>query len=344
MSGSNREDFSPIVRLTLGQRVNYLCSNPACHEFTSGPHSDDDKPLLRGIAAHICAASPGGPRYDSAQTTEERKSITNGIWLCDRHAREVDNDPERFPAPLLREWKESTESFVAGGNPAPCLPQVCWRTIQGHRLILGRPITAANQHLYRDHELVIENPSRLELRDVLIRIQFPENLFEFACGPDLPFSTSISVRVPQVTVTSIPFDGPDGPGTPWNLVPHDPATPRPIRQLDMMSVTISRLPALQRIELTFVSVPSPNPDTLEAMIEKNLEKRYWYCIRGSFAFDWNKEVRHLNTWTHLKYDPQTRRALSSATLDSIPEGNHVHRGGGFFGGPEIAGAVSKLSG
>ena len=27
-----------------------------------------------GVAAHICAAAPGGPRYDSAMTEEERKS------------------------------------------------------------------------------------------------------------------------------------------------------------------------------------------------------------------------------------------------------------------------------
>lgn len=120
MSGaSQRDEFTQKVKTTVAQRVNYLCSNPSCHEFTSGPHSDDDKPLILGIAAHICAASPGGPRYDVAQTPEERSSAANGIWLCNRHAREIDADQACFPAPLLRTWKARTEAFVAGVNPPP---------------------------------------------------------------------------------------------------------------------------------------------------------------------------------------------------------------------------------
>jgi ribosomal protein L37AE/L43A len=45
-----------------------------------------------GVAAHISGAAPGGPRYDASMSSEARKSINNGIWLCANCARLVDGD------------------------------------------------------------------------------------------------------------------------------------------------------------------------------------------------------------------------------------------------------------
>ena len=78
-----RDEFTPRGRIVLAQRVNYLCSNPACREFTSGPHSADNKPLILGVAAHIHGAAPGGPRFDAAQSSGERGGIG-------RHRGEID--------------------------------------------------------------------------------------------------------------------------------------------------------------------------------------------------------------------------------------------------------------
>jgi hypothetical protein len=50
------------------------------------------KPLILGVAAHITAASPDGPRYDQNLSSEQRKSPDNGIWLCQNCAKLVDND------------------------------------------------------------------------------------------------------------------------------------------------------------------------------------------------------------------------------------------------------------
>jgi hypothetical protein len=61
------------------------------------------------VAAHITAASPGGPRYDPSLTPEERKSAGNGIWLCQACAKMVDNDEIRYTKPLLIQWKEAAE-------------------------------------------------------------------------------------------------------------------------------------------------------------------------------------------------------------------------------------------
>src|SRR5437773_5792072 len=104
-----RDDFSKEVRRILADRVNGLCSNPRCKRPTKGPHTDDDKAARIGKASHIHAASPGGPRYDPRQAQDERRSAKNGIWLCSNCATGVDVDEERFPASLLRTWREQAE-------------------------------------------------------------------------------------------------------------------------------------------------------------------------------------------------------------------------------------------
>lgn len=58
-----------------------------------------------GEAAHIHAASPRGARFDENQTPEQRKHISNGIYLCRICARSIDDDPGSFPAGELKRWK-----------------------------------------------------------------------------------------------------------------------------------------------------------------------------------------------------------------------------------------------
>jgi hypothetical protein len=103
-------DFPDTTIEVLAKRVSYLCSRASCRRRTVGPHSSGIKATLVGEAAHICAASPGGPRYDSSMSVEERSSHDNGIWLCANCATEIDKDPARFPVSLLRQWKEDAES------------------------------------------------------------------------------------------------------------------------------------------------------------------------------------------------------------------------------------------
>jgi hypothetical protein len=62
-----------------------------------------------GVAAHITAAAKGGKRFDPHMSKEERRSVENGIWLCQIHAKLVDDAPERFTIELLREWKRLSE-------------------------------------------------------------------------------------------------------------------------------------------------------------------------------------------------------------------------------------------
>jgi len=106
---SSRDEFPESVKRNIAARVNSRCSNPDCGAWTSGPQAEPDKALNIGVAAHIAAASPGGPRYDSNLTEDQRKAPVNGIWLCQNCAKLVDNDPARFPEPILWRWKAAAE-------------------------------------------------------------------------------------------------------------------------------------------------------------------------------------------------------------------------------------------
>ena len=107
-----RDDFPNSVKDALCKRVGSLCSNPDCRRPTSGPQSDPAKVINVGAAAHITAASQGGPRYDASISPEERSSIENGVWLCQTCAKLVDNDPVRYDTDLLRNWKRSAEQHA----------------------------------------------------------------------------------------------------------------------------------------------------------------------------------------------------------------------------------------
>ncbi len=71
---TNRGEFSKDVKRVLAFRVGTRCSKPDCRKPTTGEHSDPQKFLNLGQAAHITAASKNGPRYDASLSTKERKS------------------------------------------------------------------------------------------------------------------------------------------------------------------------------------------------------------------------------------------------------------------------------
>lgn len=104
-----RDEFSESTKQNLRERVGGLCSNPECRNLTTGPHSDSKRAILVGVAAHITAASPNGPRYDRSLTVEQRRSNENGIWLCVNCARLIDTDETQYSVELLESWKHEAE-------------------------------------------------------------------------------------------------------------------------------------------------------------------------------------------------------------------------------------------
>lgn len=106
----NRDDFYKPVKDLLGKRVGFHCSNPKCRKLTIGSNESKGKFTSIGIAAHITAASVGGPRYNPALTQEERISFENGIWLCSNCATLIDKDPNHYSEATLNEWKKNAEN------------------------------------------------------------------------------------------------------------------------------------------------------------------------------------------------------------------------------------------
>lgn len=104
-----RDNFSSSVKATLSKRVGLLCSNPECQISTMGPNSNESKITNIGVAAHITAASPGGPRFNKALTQEERCSISNAIWLCQSCSKLIDSDTDKYTELLLKTWKTEAE-------------------------------------------------------------------------------------------------------------------------------------------------------------------------------------------------------------------------------------------
>lgn len=118
-----RDDDFPIpVKELLAKRVAQRCSNPGCGHPTSGPQDDPAKAVNVGVAAHITAASAGGPRYDAAMDPGQRRSADNGIWLCQTCAKLIDNDELRYPVAKVREWKARAEATAAKNLERPSGP------------------------------------------------------------------------------------------------------------------------------------------------------------------------------------------------------------------------------
>jgi hypothetical protein len=135
-----RADFSQVVCRALANRVGLHCSNPECRAYTSGPKSNLEGAINVGVAAHIIAASQGGPRYNPNVPEKDRRSATNGIWLCQTCAKLIDNDEARYTVSLLQRWKVDAEAEAATRVGKTNLKSI-------------RSATKAEEELKRNHRL-----------------------------------------------------------------------------------------------------------------------------------------------------------------------------------------------
>lgn len=89
-------DFSEKTKKLLAKRAGHQCSNPNCNAPTSST-------ISVGVAAHIHAASPGGPRYNPDLTPEQCSHISNGIHLCENCGAIIDKENQKdYPPELLQ--------------------------------------------------------------------------------------------------------------------------------------------------------------------------------------------------------------------------------------------------
>lgn len=110
-----RDDFSEKVKRDLAGRAGYKCSNPNCRISTIEAKYAAEGTVSIGEAAHICAASEGGMRYNANMSSEERSSADNGVWLCRNCAAMIDRD-SIYTVAMLYKWKYDAETQASSIN------------------------------------------------------------------------------------------------------------------------------------------------------------------------------------------------------------------------------------
>jgi hypothetical protein len=112
---NNRDEFSLPTKQALELRANSRCSFRGCPQITSGPSEESAESINRtGVAAHIhgAASGRGSRRYLASMTREDRRHISNGIWLCTTHADLIDGDATTYTADDLKKMKKEHEEKI----------------------------------------------------------------------------------------------------------------------------------------------------------------------------------------------------------------------------------------
>ena len=289
---SNRDDFTVGVKRTLAQRAGYLCSRPDCRKLTIRPHSDPEKSLINGVAAHIHAASENGPRYDPGQTPEERSSIGNAIWLCHDHSDIIDKDEKTYPAEILYDWKKKHEEYINKSGGLLELPNISMQTTEGLTIQPTRPIKITGNDIshFREHILTIENKNKRELSYLKARIQFPEYILHAEIS-DAPIGTNIRcIPERQNCVVNAAGNG----SVEMNI------GDRPSMNYEL---EIDKLPALKTFRIKFFSVAHPKPDGYILGFSAESSMHY---IQGELQHEYYGEAAALQLTLVLRFGYQTR--------------------------------------
>lgn len=293
---SDRDDFPAPVRRIVAQRAGYLCSCPDCRKLTIRPHSDPEKSLSNGVAAHIHAAAPNGPRYDPDQTPEGRSNIANAIWLCHDHSDIIDKDEKAYPAELLYEWKKKHDEYISNNGHFLELPHISIHTTEGLSIQPSRPtrITGNDVSHLREHILAIENTNRRDLSYLKARIQFPEYIVRVE-ESEVPIGTNIRCY-------------PDRPSSVVNATGGGSVEmsigDRPSMNYEL---EIDKLPALKTFRIKFLSVAHPSPDGY--ILGFSTESSMLY-IHGELQHEYYGEQIRRRFVTKFQYDLENRRLSS----------------------------------
>ena len=164
--GTNRDNFTIKTVDILAKRVGYLCSNPDCRKHTVGPNTNVDKATIVGVAAHITAASPNGPRYDHTLDKKDRVSIENGIWLCVNCSTLIDKDEKAFDKKLLLTWKTNAEQHMSDSlkgivKQTPANKKVAYLEadlIYSGAVRINRGYSTKNRDIYGDEPILVGSP------------------------------------------------------------------------------------------------------------------------------------------------------------------------------------------
>jgi hypothetical protein len=301
--------FSKPVTLTLGQRSAYLCNNPDCRKLTIGPHSEASKSLVTGEAAHVCAESEGGPRYDSGQSEVERNSILNGIWLCTECHTKIDKDTGLYTRETLLNWKQKHEAYISGQGWKPDLPEI---TISTRRGLTANPtgetkFTAEDFAMFRDHDLFIRNTNSIPIHGFKARMQFPEGIVGFMYL-ELPNGGQVSFRAEELGGWTV--GSKSGKGEVEMSIPQRQWFSDFLFDVDKLNPTFS-------VSILMRSIQTQQQDQSwkAMMIKDNVIENYFH---GSFQYEWRGVYYNRTLVVPILYDKQTR-TITTPAIHENPE-------------------------
>jgi hypothetical protein len=173
-----RDEFYQKAKIRLSMKSGMTCSNPNCRIFTGGPDENI------GVAAHITAASPDGPRYDPVLSVKQRRSYENGIWLCQDCAKLVDNRvyEAQYPITLLRLWRQIAERRASAyvGKTSPFLSD--YRPVSKEHGRLLELASATNN--YQFFKNIVDHPytysTTSTVKDQVAAHQSPTTVLDWA--------------------------------------------------------------------------------------------------------------------------------------------------------------------
>lgn len=108
---NSRIDFTAATKKILCTAAGSRCCFRDCLVLTEGDSRNKKGKRLRsiGVAAHIYAASEKGARGRVGLSVEQIKDPSNGIWLCAKHGRLVDDFVDSYSAEFLLRMKAVRE-------------------------------------------------------------------------------------------------------------------------------------------------------------------------------------------------------------------------------------------
>ncbi|WP_143272981.1 hypothetical protein [Azospirillum palustre] len=143
-SGRRRDNFTEKTIAALAKRSAFQCA--ICSAVTVGASAEAPNAVVNvGVAAHITAASQKGPRYDILMTPKQRSSIENAIWLCQTHAKLIDDDRSEWTTTKLhcikRNHEESVRNSIGVPRNSASIQPVTSSIAQEYAFVIIRTLT-----------------------------------------------------------------------------------------------------------------------------------------------------------------------------------------------------------
>lgn len=179
-----------------------------------------------GVAAHIHAASPGGPRYDQTMSPKQRKSIANALWLCASCASKIDRDTSKYRPELLREWKAQAEQ-ASSTELGKKLPEVRDAVEQLVVAMGGQPVGFMPSAIANVHRATTQTLEALDPR-FSVQSSFKDGVTSFGlhAKETVPFKLHVPANaahqwqvgltelLEHAVATKVPLHGVSASGTP----------------------------------------------------------------------------------------------------------------------------------